>query len=164
MSCGITLGASSSETAALHCYSGQDDVPQDIDVADVRILGQYLRSYGRKTPGGRFLTMMAHEAPDCAEWTLYAWNTALALAKHIGSGNDSSVLYEDIATTIDGGLGASDGDKEEAIVGCLTAGGSLGVLVNETNPSYRSRDYINSGHTPDGILVKIVSNARKDDL
>lgn len=146
------------ETPALHCYNGDGDIPQDVTVDDVIYIGKYLRAYGRQTRQGRLFTMTAQDAPDCAEWTLYARNTSLALAKHIDSSKNSSVLFEDIATTIDGGATATAADKQKAIIGCLSSGGSLGVLVNSANPAYSSATYTAAGYTPDGILVKIVAN------
>lgn len=151
------------ESTSLHCYSGQDDTPQIVDVNDVAAVAKALRDYGREVQGGRFFTMTAENAPDCAEWDIYNHETVLALAKHIDSKKNSSVLFEDIARTIDGGS-ASDDDKKKAIIGCLSSGGSLGVLVNETNPSYHSHEYEKSGYTTEGIVIKIVSNVRKVDL
>lgn len=147
------------EKPELHCYNGDGDVPQNVTVDDVTYIGKYLRAYGRQTKEGRLFTMTAQGAPDCAEWTLYARKSALALAKHIDSSKNSSVLFEDIATTIDGGPSAADPDKQKAIIGCLGSGGSLGVLINGANPAYSSDTYKKAGYTPDGILVKIVANA-----
>ncbi|KAJ6445405.1 polyketide synthase [Purpureocillium lavendulum] len=152
------------ETSALHCYNGEGDTPQDVSVDNVAHVAQALRDYGREVEGGRFLTMTAENSPDCAEWNIFAYQTVLALAKHIDPDVNTSVLYEDIATTIDGGPSASEEEKAKALIGCSTSGGSLGVLVNETDPSYHTDKYEESGYTPEGIIIKIVSNVRKDDL
>lgn len=146
------------ETPELHCYNADGDVPQDVTVGDVTYIAKYLRAYGRQTKEGRLFTMTAQDAPDCAEWTLYARKSALALGKHINSSKNSSVLFEDIATTIDGGATATDPEKQKAIVGCLSSGGSLGVRFNSSNPAYLSATYAEAGYTPDGVMVKIVAN------
>lgn len=41
------------ETSALHCYNGDNDIPQDVDVDDVAYIAAYLRAYGRETKNGR---------------------------------------------------------------------------------------------------------------
>jgi hypothetical protein len=41
------------ETPELHCYSGENDVPQNVNVDDVTYIAAYLRSYGRQTRLGR---------------------------------------------------------------------------------------------------------------
>lgn len=103
--------------------------------------------------------MTAEDAPDCAEWTVYARKSALALAKHIDSSKNSSVLFEDIASTIDGGEKATDEDKKKAIIGCLASGGSLGVQANLDNKAYSSEKYKAAIYSPEGIMIKVVSNA-----
>ncbi|KAI0441244.1 hypothetical protein F4803DRAFT_563222 [Xylaria telfairii] len=145
------------ETYALLCYTLPDNTPQNLDVADVTYVASYLRAYGRQLKNGRFFTMNAADTPDCGEWSLYSRNTVLATAKHLNDTVNSSVLFEDIATTIDGGENATDAQKMAAIIGCLTDGGSLGVLVNSTNPAYGTATYLSSGYTPDGILIKITN-------
>lgn len=146
------------ESPELHCYNGPDDTPQNITVADVTYIAGYLRSYGRQTREGRFFTQSVQDAPDCAEWTVYARKSALSLAKHIDSSKNSSVLFEDIASTIDGGERATDEQKKAAIIGCLSAGGSLGVKANLTNPAYSSDKYKAGNFSPEGIMIKIVTN------
>ncbi|PHH89765.1 hypothetical protein CDD83_5301 [Cordyceps sp. RAO-2017] len=154
------------ETASLYCYNGKDDKPQNVDMGDVAKVAQALRDWGRGIEGGRFLTMTAKDAPDCAEWDIFTLNTVMALAKHVGTNKDSSVLYEDIARTIDGGAATQDeeDDKRKTIMSCLEAGGSLGVAVNKTDPAYHTKEYEKSGYTPDGIVIKIVANVKKVDL
>lgn len=146
------------ETPDLHCYTGSDDTPQNVTIADVNYIAAYLRSYGRQVKEGRFFTQTTENAPDCAEWTLYARKSALAVAKHIDSSKSSSVLFEDIATTIDGGPSATEPQKQAAVVGCLAAGGSLGVKVNTANPAYHTDKYTKAGYSWDGILIKVVGN------
>ncbi|KAL3961401.1 hypothetical protein ACCO45_002924 [Purpureocillium lilacinum] len=138
--------------------------PQDVSVEDVAYVGAKLREWGRGADGGRFLTMPAENTPDCAEWSIFTYQSVLALAKHIDPNVHTSVLYEDIARTVDGGESASDEDKAKAIIGCEKSGGSLGVLVNETDPAYHTEDYKRAGYTPQGIIIKIVSNVPKEEL
>lgn len=129
--------------------------PQNITVADIQGVAAYLRSYGQETSPGRLFTMTTANAADCAEWTLATNGTALALAKHLNSTIDSSVLFEDIANTIDGGENATL-TNNSGIVSCLKDGGSLGVIVNQTADAYNTLDYLASGAYMEGILIKIV--------
>ncbi|CAK7203967.1 hypothetical protein SEUCBS139899_006717 [Sporothrix eucalyptigena] len=148
------------ESMSLFCYKEPNGTPQNVDVADVKYIGAYLRHYGRQNPNKpAFYTMLAPDTPDCAEWGLYTRGSAQALAKHIGEKTNTSVLYEDIANTIDGGESPTDASKAAAIIGCLSDGGSLGVLTNASNPAYHTTDYTSSGYTLSGILVKIVAAA-----
>lgn len=146
------------ESTGLTCYTQPDNVPQNVAVADVTYVAAYLRSYGKQTKAGRLFTMAAVDAPDCAEWSLYSRGTVAAYAKHVDSSIDSSVLFEDIANTIDGGAGATDAQKAAAIIGCLTDGGSLGVQANLTRDAYKSATYTAAGYQPSGILIKIVNS------
>ncbi|PHH83255.1 hypothetical protein CDD82_2675 [Ophiocordyceps australis] len=151
------------ESPNLYCYDGKDDTPQNVDPEDVAYVAKQLREYGRETNEGRFLTMTAKDAPDCAEWTIFTYHTVLVLAKHVFTGIDSSVLFEDIAKTIDGGSQVSD-DMHKGILGCSGSGGARSVLVNQGNPSYHSEEYRKAGYSPDGILIKVVANRAHFDL
>jgi hypothetical protein len=142
------------ETPDLLCYSAPDNTPQDVAVADVTYIASYLRAYGAQTKAGRLFTMAAADAPDCGEWVIYAHGTAQAIAKHIDNTVDSSVLFADIANTIDGGTNANA--TTDALISCGTDGGSLGVVYDASNPAYSASTYP-AGYTPAGILVKIVA-------
>ncbi len=146
------------ESSELHCYNSGDDTPQNVTVADVAYIANYLRLYGRQVKDGRLFAMTAATAPDCAEWSLYARKSALALAKHVETDKNSAVLFEDIANTIDGGAKATDPQKAAAIIGCLSSGGSLGVQVDKKRAVYSSDAYKKAGYTPNGVLVKVVAN------
>lgn len=92
--------------------------------------------------------MSGQDAPDCNEWTVYPRKSALTLAEHIDSTKNSSVLFEDIA------------DKQKAIIGCLESGGPHGVKANLKNPIYTSDKYKASDSSPEGIMIKVVSNTQ----
>jgi hypothetical protein len=145
------------ETSSLRCYTAPDNIPQDVLVDDVLFIAAYLRSYGAQIRTGRLFNMAAADAPDCGEWLLYAHGTAQAFAKHLDNTVDSSVLFADIATTIDGGANANSTQQAAALIGCGTDGGSLGVAVDATNPTYAGSTYP-AGYVTDGILVKIVAS------
>ncbi|KFY16329.1 hypothetical protein V492_01415 [Pseudogymnoascus sp. VKM F-4246] len=145
------------ETPVLTCYTEPDGVPQDVSVADITYVAAYLRAYGAQTKAGRQFTQTVDNAPDCAEWTLYQHGTVLALGKHIDSAVNSSVLFADIANTIDGGANATPEQQLEAIIGCATNGGSFGVVYNATNPQYNTAAYLANNYTPEGIVIKIVT-------
>ncbi|RWA10635.1 hypothetical protein EKO27_g4494 [Xylaria grammica] len=146
-----------SETPSLLCYTAPDNVPQDVLIEDVTFIASYLRAYGAQVRTGRLFSMAAADAPDCGEWLLYAHGTAQAFAKHIDNTVNSSVLFADIATTIDGGANANSTQKAAALIGCGTDGGSLGVLVNTTHPTYAGSTYP-AGYVTTGILIKIVAS------
>lgn len=122
-------------------------------------------SLGRSGQGGEkvadmwgempVLTMTAVDAPDCGEWSLYRHNSAMAVAKKIDMTFDSAVLFEDIANTIDGGTSVF---RRNGIHRCGLDGGSMGVQVNSTHPSYSLPTYVNAGYQPAGIIIKIVAN------
>ncbi|KAK4173151.1 hypothetical protein QBC36DRAFT_195309, partial [Triangularia setosa] len=145
------------ETPIRLCYTAPDNIPQDVLVNDVKFIASYLRAYGAQTRAGRLFNMAATDAPDCGEWLLYAHGTAQAFAKHIDHMVNSSVLFADIATTIDGGATANSTQQATALVGCDTDGGSLGVLVNATHPTYSGSTYP-AGYQTSGIIIKIVAS------
>ncbi|KAI8953888.1 hypothetical protein F4801DRAFT_576205 [Xylaria longipes] len=149
----------STEGPELFCYTDGDSIPQEVDVADVKFVASYLRSYGAQTQAGRQFVMLAADTPNCEEYTLYQRGTVLALGKHIVPTVNSSVLFADIANTIDGGASATPEQQLAALVGCAEAGGSFGVAYNASNPQYHTATYTSKGYTPDGILIKIVSSA-----
>lgn len=143
------------EPTDLFCYVPPNGTPQDVEVDDVAFVAAYLRAYGAETRLGRLFSMAAIDAPDCGEWSLYSHGTAMAVAKHIDPDVDSSVLFADIARTIDGGANATPAQKENAIIGCLTNGGSLGVQVNTSAPAYTASSYP-AGYVTSGLLIKVV--------
>ncbi|KAI2471681.1 hypothetical protein F4781DRAFT_90252 [Annulohypoxylon bovei var. microspora] len=145
-----------SETTDLLCYTAPDNTPQDVVVTDVTYIAAYLRAYGAQTKAGRLYTMAAADAPDCGEWTIYSHGSAQAIAKHIDNTVNTSVLFADIANTIDGGSAATAAQQAAALIGCGTDGGSLGVVYNASNTAYTASTYP-AGYTPAGILVKIVA-------
>lgn len=146
------------ETPSRLCYTAPNNVPQDVVLDDVLFIASYLRSYGAQVRTGRLFNMAAAAAPDCGEWLLYAHGTAQAIAKHIDNTVNSSVLFADIATTIDGGPNADSTQQAAAILGCGKDGGSLGVAVNASHPAYSGRTYP-TGYTTKGIIIKVVASA-----
>ncbi|KAH6711709.1 hypothetical protein BKA61DRAFT_634129 [Leptodontidium sp. MPI-SDFR-AT-0119] len=157
---GHAVTAQLCESPTKLCYNAPGSTPQDVDIEDIQFVASYLRSYGAQTRAGRQFVMTAATAPDCAEycaeWSLYSHGTVLATARHINSTANSSVLFADIANTIDGGVGATDAQKADALIGCGTDGGSLGVVYNASNAQYNTAAYLANGYTPSGLIVKIV--------
>lgn len=158
----VAAQCDSTEGPNLLCYTAPLNVPQNVSVADVQYVAEYLRDYGAETLAGRQFTMTAADAPDCAEWTLFSYGTVLATAKHLNTSLNSSVLYSDIANTIDGGADATLIEEVNSIIGCDTTGGSSGVVYNATNPQYLTAAYLADDYTPAGILIKIVSSGVTD--
>ncbi|KAK3368300.1 hypothetical protein B0H63DRAFT_534468 [Podospora didyma] len=152
------------ETSSLLCYRGTNGTSQDVTPADVAYIANYLRRYGRENPKKpNFLTMKGADTADCGEWSLYTRKSAKAVAKHLDPKIDSSVLFEDIANTIDGGVKTPGNatipiTHHASVADCLSDGGSLGVVVNATHPAYLTPEYLAPGFTTKGILIKIVAS------
>lgn len=145
------------ETPERLCYTAPVNVPQDVLVEDVQLIASYLRAYGAQTRAGRLFSMAAADTPDCGEWLLYSVGTAAAYAKHIDNTVDSSVMFADIATTIDGGANANSTQQAASLLGCGSDGGSLGVVVNAAHPTYSGSTYP-KGYVTSGIIIKIVAS------
>lgn len=145
------------ETAAQLCYTAPDNTPQDVVVADITYCAEYLRAYGAQVKAGRLFTILAADGDDCPEWSVYSHGSVLVTAKHIDPAVNSSVLFSDIANTLDGGVSATPAQQAVALIGCGTDGGSQGVLVNVTNPAYNTSTYLAGGLTPNGLIIKVVT-------
>ncbi|KAM3520680.1 hypothetical protein NHJ13051_006716 [Beauveria bassiana] len=150
----LTRHAVCSEGPKLICYGENDNTvaeaggSQGLDPEDVRYVAAYLRWLGEANEGAAKFWTMAR-ADDCAEWTLPVPNggKVLALAKHTSPWLTSSVLYEDMATAIDG---------DKGLLRCGKQGGQVGVVANLKNPMYNTEEYKKSGAKPEGILLKLV--------
>jgi len=99
------------EKATRVCYGVDGGESQNIDVEDVTYAENFLRYIG---PNNNDAMWTMASTMDCAEWTLPLpeGSAILALAKHINPQYNSSVLYEDIATTINGDPNATSGDQK----------------------------------------------------
>ena len=150
--------AACGEKANRVCFGVDGGTSQDIDPSDLQYAADFLRYMIQDDPGA--LWTMPGGGFDCDEWMLpvEGAGTVLALAKHISPRINSSVLYTDIAATIDGGgEQASDQDRKESLLGaCGMHGGMVGVKANMSNPAYNSAEYKNSKAKPEGIIIKIV--------
>ncbi|KAG5985193.1 hypothetical protein E4U55_000438 [Claviceps digitariae] len=146
------------ETTDRICYGIDGGESQKLNKVDIKYVADYLRFISDSNEGAaQFWNMPA--APDCAEWTLPVpgAGTVLALAKHIDPTVNSSILYEDLAHAIDGGKNASLAETKKSLLGgCGTNGGQGGVEGNLLDPLYHTREYVESGAVPRGVLVKLV--------
>ncbi|KAG5990632.1 hypothetical protein E4U43_004229 [Claviceps pusilla] len=146
------------ETTDRVCYGIDGGEPQRLDQKDIQYVADYLRFIGDSNEGApQFWNMPA--ASDCAEWTLPVpgAGSVLALAKHIDPTAKSSILYEDLARAIDGGRNASLAESKKSLLGsCGTNGGQTGVEANLLDPLYHTREYVESGAVPRGVLIKLV--------
>lgn len=95
---------------------------------------------------------------ECKEWVvdIPESGTVLALIKKVSSRYNSSVLLEDVANTIDGGLHPTEASLEKSLLGCGTNGGMIGIQWNSSNPIYTSAKYNATKAKPDGLIMKIV--------
>lgn len=58
------------ETPALHCYTDAEDIPQDVELEDVKFVASYLRSYGRQLRDGRRTSTPSATHPLLLYWSL----------------------------------------------------------------------------------------------
>ncbi|KGO66433.1 hypothetical protein PITC_067290 [Penicillium italicum] len=159
--CMLDVRAACGEGPEKVCYGVSGGTPQQLDPEDIQYVADYLRYIGQQNTGvAKFWNMP--KAIDCAEWSLPVADagTVQALAKHINPRISSSILYEDLAATIDGGEGATNDQKKAALAGCGANGGQLGVKANTSNPLYQADDYTKSGAKPEGIIIKLVKVAK----
>ena len=81
----------------------------------------------------------------------------MSLAKHINPRTNSSVLFADLANTIDGGENPTPAQLSASLFeACGSHGGMRGVIVNSSDPAYSTPGYISGKGRPTNIIVKIV--------
>lgn len=139
------------------CYGVDGGTSQEIDTEELEYLASYLRFVGQSNSGMSAFFQMPTDT-TCQEWSLILpeGSTILILAKHVSPFVKSAVLYEDIASTIDGGEEATEAQRQAALLGCAQNGGQMGVAVNTKNAAYDSADFKDSKARADGIVIKIV--------
>lgn len=141
------------------CYGAPTGTSQKVNLDDVAYAAAYLRAYGQSSDPALMLTMLPTKATECDEWTLYTTGTVMILGKHIDPKVNSTILFEDIATTIDGGDPAtkpSAAKVKASLTGCGVNGGSMNVTVDKTRKEYKTAEYIKSKAVNSGIIIKIV--------
>jgi hypothetical protein len=137
------------------CYSDPGATPQNLDLREANFTAQYLRVYQEQQlsqGGSPFWKMPLPEANNCAEWQVTTKGRTWVMAKLVGD-DPAAVLFSDIAGTIDG-LALADPSK--ALLNCSTAGGQMGVIVDESNPYYQTQLF--EGFTNKGIIIKLVKS------
>ncbi|KAI0377232.1 hypothetical protein F5Y04DRAFT_264927 [Hypomontagnella monticulosa] len=139
--------AACGETAAKVCFGVDGGQSQDILIEDVQYVADYLRYIGEENSGLNAMWSMPIAGFDCQEWQLPvpAAGSVLPLAKHINPRINSTVLYTDMADTI-----------EKTLLGCGTNGGMVGVTADATNPAYNTDEYKATKAKPEGIIIKLV--------
>lgn len=146
------------EPAKRICYNEAGGTPQNVNLKEVDYIARYLRNYhSQAIKEGRspFWKMNEADADNCAEWQVTTKGGTWALAKLVGD-QSAAVTFNDIANTIDPGANAPAADKDKAIIKCGTAGGQMGVIVNATDPLYKSKEFIDGGYTNEGLVIKLV--------
>ncbi len=103
----------------------------------------------------------------CEEWSLYviaastnATANVLVLAKHINALVNTTVLYEDLANAIDGGVNANATQVANSLLGCGNHGGSVAVVADLTRPEYNGTTFASTYSTTKGIIVKLVGTTQ----
>ncbi|TLD20772.1 hypothetical protein PspLS_08664 [Pyricularia sp. CBS 133598] len=79
----------------------------------------------------------------------------MLLAKHIDQSITSSVTYEDLVYTIDGGEFAIEKERNAALFGYQGNGGQRRVITKANNPAYQTAEYKKSRVKPEGIVMKL---------
>ncbi|KAH8649609.1 hypothetical protein BGZ60DRAFT_520605 [Tricladium varicosporioides] len=139
------------------CYDVPGATPQNVSIATVKAIANYVRSFGVGPNRQEFYTMEVKKADNCAEWKVVTPdNSSTWLLVKLTGDNDTAVTFNDLASTIDGGENASAAQTAAALLGCGTAGGQMPVAVNASDPAYKSATFVNGKYTNVGILAKIV--------
>ncbi|KAK3347124.1 hypothetical protein B0T25DRAFT_593013 [Lasiosphaeria hispida] len=142
------------------CYGAPDGTPQNIDPDDLEYLAASIRNDARKDPNKlAFLNMLPNSNFQCEEWTIASEGTVLVLVKHTSARLNTTVLYEDIANTLDGGEKATADQKKSSILGCGKNGGQLGLVYDKNNKAYNTETYKAWKATPSGLVIKVVHPA-----
>jgi hypothetical protein len=142
------------------CYSSPGATPQNLNPKEVDFIARYLRSYQAqmmKEGGSPFWRMPVQDADGCAEWQVTAKGGTWVQAKLVGDDN-AAVTFSDIANTIDGGVNATTEVKAKSLANCGTAGGQMGVIINATDPLYKTDEFVKGGFTTKGIIIKLIHN------
>ncbi|KZZ92600.1 hypothetical protein AAL_06226 [Moelleriella libera RCEF 2490] len=145
------------EPADRICYNKAGATPQNISLKELTYVAGYLRFYGSQAGNPRFYTMPLPTADNCAEWQVTTKGSTWVMAKLVGD-DAASVLFDDIANTIDGGPKATPEQKAAALYGCATDGGQVAVKVNTSDPRYQQEQFVNGTFTNQGIVIKLVRN------
>lgn len=106
------------------CYGKDDGTSLALDPGDVEYVASYLRFVGESNTGANARWTMPASGSACEEWAIPvpAAGIVLALDKHTTPFVGTSILYADIAATIDdvGGL-----------LECQENGGQMPTIVNK---------------------------------
>ncbi|KAL5622079.1 hypothetical protein BROUX41_006024 [Berkeleyomyces rouxiae] len=111
----------------------------------------------------------AAAADQCLEWTVITRGTVMLLAR-LGGARNASVLYDDIAFSLNGIAGdwgswtprargkdaAAVRQKTPVLLDCNNSGGQIPVYVNKTNAAYHSEEFLRQNYSTDGIWLKLV--------
>jgi hypothetical protein len=144
-----------------NCYT------QDLNITDIKLALAGLRLYT-----GLFTMPYNSSREPCEEWTVWSSdkNTVMITAKHLNKRN-TSVLYDDIISTINGGPGANSTKRDQYLGGCTKkdekgniiayTGGSMATYIrNPKAAEYTNSNFTNSvsNFTTEGIIIKLVRN------
>ncbi|KAK8080837.1 hypothetical protein PG997_008655 [Apiospora hydei] len=148
------------EGTQLVCIGADGGTAQGLNRDELVRAAAHLRSVA-DTEGDPYWTMDSES--QCSEWQIDLGGDAgavMALAKHIDCGVKSSVLYRDLARTIDGGGDeATTVQKAASLLGaCGEAGGMVEVVVDVESAAYNTLEYYDSGAKPWGIVLKLVKS------
>lgn len=152
----IIAGCAAPDPVRRICYNSQGSTPQNVSTKDIESIAVYLRQYISIPWNPKFYTMRVKDADNCGEWEVYSQGSATVLAKLVGN-RDASVLFSDIASTLDGTNATS---LMRSLLGCFTAGGQMGTWVSTANPLYKSPEFVNGGFTNEGIIIKVVASRK----
>ncbi len=142
------------------CYGAPDSQAQGIDPDDLLYLVDSIRHDASKDPSTpAFFNMPPNSKHQCEEWTIATEGTVLVLAKHTSAQLNTTVLYQDIANTLDGGPNATAEQKKASILGCGKNGGQVGLVYDKNNAAYNSEAYKAWKATPSGLVIKVVHSA-----
>jgi len=97
-----------------------------------------------------------------AAWQVTAEGGTWVHAKLVGD-NNAVVAFNDIVTTINGGVNATNEVKAQSLAQCGTAGGQMGVgMVNSTDLLCDTDEFVKGSFTSDSIAIWLVHNPDVD--
>ncbi|KAK4451532.1 hypothetical protein QBC34DRAFT_401272 [Podospora aff. communis PSN243] len=142
------------------CFGPDGGDSQNVDIEDIKYAATVVRGMikdPKKNFSGAFWNMPAGDF-GCAEWMVEIPDsgTVLTLIKKVSPRSNSSVLFDDVANTIDGGPNPTEEQLSKSLLGCGTNGGMIGIQWNSSNPIYTSERYLATGAKPDGLIMKLV--------
>lgn len=138
------------------CYNATGSTPQNITEHNILLIAAYLRSQAKQGNAWYNFTATDDDIGGCSEAAVAKTYGDVQISfKHIDYSKNSSVLYDDIAHTLDGGPRATADQRKNSLLGCGTNGGSMAVITNSSRIEYSAPEFTSGLKVNTGIEVKV---------